>query len=208
MTRLSTLPSAREQAHHVLTLLGVPAPAGLIVDVHGALYPGDLTVAALTRLLREEERAFDGTAAYHLCVGLNATDLAPVGGLLALSTWPLTGRIVTATSVRVDALTAVVRVAEFAAVQAGASVAAARLLRGLAAGVPGGPEAYDVMDPGALADAARAALADPALAAAATADRSVRAAAADRAASRLDRRQQLFGVRPVPRQGRAPGARP
>ena len=206
MTRLSTLPSAREQAHHALTLLGVPATARLVVDVHGALFPGDLTTAALTAQLRDEERAADSARAYRLCRALAVEDLTPAGGRIALSTWPLAARIVTPTSTRVDALTAVVRVAEFAAVQAGASVAVARLLRDLADAVPGGPEAHDVMDPGSLADAARAALADPALAEAAVADRQERAAVAERAAGRLDERQQLFGVRSLPRQGGAAGA--
>jgi hypothetical protein len=204
MTSLTTLPSARDQVHHALTLLGVPATARMIVDVHSAFYRGDLTLALLTRLLRDEERAYDagtGARSYHLCAALDADDLAPVRGLVAVSTWPVSRRIVTATSTRVDALTAVVRVAEFAAVQAGATGAAARLLRSLAAEVPGGPEAYDVMSPAALADAARAALAEPAIAEAATADLVVREAAAGQAFSRLDARQQLFGVRRLPQQG-------
>lgn len=41
MIRLSTLPSAREQAHRVLTLLGVPTSARMVVDVHGGLFDGD-----------------------------------------------------------------------------------------------------------------------------------------------------------------------
>lgn len=58
MTRQSTLPSTREQAHHALLLLGVPTPARLLVDVHAALLDGDLSVPALVALLRDEERAF------------------------------------------------------------------------------------------------------------------------------------------------------
>jgi hypothetical protein len=211
MTPLTTLPSARDQVHHALTLLGVPATARMIVDVHSAFYLGDLTLALLTRLLRDEERAYDaGTAgrSYHLCAALGADDLAPVRGLVAVSTWPTARRIVTATSARIDALTAVVRIAEFAAVRAGATGAAARLLRALAAEVPGGPEAYDVMNPATLADAARAVLAEPALAEAAAADLVVRRAAAGRSTSRLDARQQLFGVRRLPQQGGRGRARP
>ncbi|HET9518032.1 MAG TPA: hypothetical protein VFO77_09930 [Actinoplanes sp.] len=199
------LPGARAQAHHALTLLGAPAPARLVVGVHGALFPGDLSVGSLTAELRDEERTVDTAKPYHLCVALTAADLTPAAGLVALSTWPLACRIVTATSLRVDALTAVVRVAEFAAVRAGASRATAALLRELAAQVPGGPEAVDVLDPGALADAARAALAEPALADAAARDRAIREHAAVRAAE-LDRRQQLFGVRVLPRP-RGLGAR-
>jgi hypothetical protein len=215
MTRLSTMPSAREQAYRALTLLGVPAAARLIVQVHGALFPGDLTVAALTELVRQQgavpvrprQRPAERPP-YRLCLGLAAADLTPAGGLIALSTWALTRRLVTATSARVDLLTAVVRVAEFAAVQPGASPSAARLLRGLADVVPGGPEAYDVMNPGALADAARAALAEPAFVHAAAQDRAVRDAAAEQALARLDDRQLLFGVRILPRQPGAGGADP
>ena len=58
MTRLSTLPSTREQAHHALLLLGVPAPVRLVAEVHAALFDGDLSVPALAALLRDEERAF------------------------------------------------------------------------------------------------------------------------------------------------------
>jgi hypothetical protein len=202
MTVSSLLPSTHEQAHHALTLLGVPATVRTIVDVHGALFDGDLTVGSLTAQLRDEERS---PGPYLLCRALTATDLTPAGGLVALAAWALTSRISTATSVRVDSLTAVVRIAEFAAVQSGASAGVARLLRDLAAQVPGGDEAYDVMDPGALADAARAALAAPALLAAAEQDRAVRETAAGRAATRLDERQLLFGLRPVPRPRNARG---
>ncbi|MFG1608741.1 hypothetical protein [Actinoplanes sp. NPDC049265] len=57
MTRQSTLPSLREQARHALLLLGVPAPARLVVDVHAAFFDGDLSVPALAALMREDERA-------------------------------------------------------------------------------------------------------------------------------------------------------
>lgn len=204
MIRLSTLPSAREQAHRVLTLLGVPTSARMVVDVHGGLFDGDLTVAMLAGLLRDEERTF-GTAgrvsAYHLCRGLDAHHLTPAHGLVALSTWPLPTRIITRPSARVDALTATVRVAEFVAVRPGASGDADRLLRRLAADVPGGPEVYDPMNPRSLADAARAALAEPRLTAAVAADLPVRRAAAARVAQ-LDERHRLFGLAAVPRQSR------
>jgi hypothetical protein len=206
MTVSSVLPSTREQAYHALTLLGVPVGARTVVAVHGALFDGDLTVGALTGQLRMEERGVGPLTPYRLCVALTAADLTPARGLIALSTWALTGRISTPTSVRVDTLTAVVRVAEFAAVQPGASPTTARLLHELAAQVPGGPEAYRVMDPGALADAARAALTAPGLVAAAEQDRVVREAAAERAAARLDERQLLFGVRQLPRPRNAGGA--
>jgi hypothetical protein len=186
MTPLSTLPSTREQARQALQLLGAPAPARFVVDVHRALFDGDLAMPSLAALLRSERRAL----APVVCHGLTA-DLAAAH--VALAEWPLEHRIVTPVGVRHDALAAVARIAEFVAIRPGASGPAARLLRALAADVPGGPEATD------LGAAARAALDDPELVAALAAEAPQRAAVAVRAAA-LDRRQQLFGVPPLPQQ--------
>jgi hypothetical protein len=322
MTGLSTLPSTREQARHVLLLLGAPTPPRLLVDVHAALFDGDLSVAALAALMREEERLFrsrpsadipgvesdlpgvdptpgdtgrriaeqasvgpspasvgsepaslnpkwasvgsepasldsewasvgaepvsleqkgasldpkrasvdaerasvDAERAslhaerapvdperasadldrlagparppYLLCPGLNP-DLTAARGLVSLSTWPVAERIVTPAVTRADHLASVARVAEFVAMRPG--LCGAALLRQLAEALPGGLEALDVLNPRSLAEAARAALIDPALVNAVTADEPLRAAAAERAA-RLDARQQLFGVSAVPHQ--------
>ena len=68
MTRLSALPSTREQARHALLLLGAPAPARLVIDVHRALFDGDLDMPGLAALLRSERR----TAAPVVCHGLTA----------------------------------------------------------------------------------------------------------------------------------------
>jgi hypothetical protein len=220
MTRLSTLPRTREQAHHALLLLGVPAPASLLVDVHAALFDGDLSVPALAALLRDEERMFaagpDGPATaltgdpagghggtagrpyleWFVCPGLT-TGLAPVRGVLTVSTWTVAQRIRTPAVARAEALAATVRITELLAMRSGPC--AAWLLRQLAETVPGGPEALDVLDPSALGDAARLALDDPALAAAVAAEQPVRDAAVLRAAE-LDERQRLFGAPPVPHQ--------
>jgi hypothetical protein len=228
MNRLSTLPSTREQARRALLLLGVPAPARLVVDVHEALFDGDLDMPAVVALLRDDQRgvqrltsddaddddaddddADDGggvvvggrertspgaapLSAYLFCRGLNA-DLTAARGLVALAEWPLIRRIVTPAAARADALAAVLRVAEFVAMQPGLGRCPNLLLRRLAAGVPGGLEATDV------GDAARAALADPDLVAAVAVEAARREAAAVRAA-RLDAARQLFGVAAVPRQ--------
>ena len=220
MTRQSTLPSTREQAHHALLLLGVPTPARLLVEVHAALLDGDLSVPALVALLRDEERALaagpDAPATaltgdpagghgetvrrpypgYLICPGLN-TDLTAARGVLTVSTWAFADRICTPAVARADALAATVRVAELVAMRPGAC--ATWLLRRLAATVPGGPEALDVLNPAALADVGRAALDDPALAAAVAAEQPIREAAVLRAAE-LDERQRLFGVPAVPQQ--------
>ncbi len=231
MTRLSTLPSHREQAHHALVLLGVPAPARLVAEVHGALFDGDLSVPALAALLRDEQRrcrpaapdtaafrwapaaAPDAPAAavptpaagghggmggrpYLICPGLHL-DLTAARGHLTLSTWPVADRLCTPAVARAEALAATVRIAEFAAMRPGRS--AGSLLRRLAETVPGGPEAVDVSNPGALAEAARAALTDPVLVAAAAAEAPIRDAAVRRAAG-LDEQQRLFGVPALPHQ--------
>jgi hypothetical protein len=87
---------------------------------------------------------------------------------------------------------ATVRIAEFVALRGTAGAAAAALLRRLADDVPGGPEAWAVQHPAALADAARTALAA----------RPVTPLPAETARrwEALDERQRLFGVPRVPHQ--------
>lgn len=184
MNPLNTLPSTSEQARHALLLLGAPAPARLLVDVHAALFDGDLDVPALAGLVRGRVPGF----APALTVELTAT-----WGVLTLAEWPIDLRLLTPARQRADALTMVLRVAELVAAQPHAGRAADRLLRGLAHGVPHGPEAED------LADAARAALTDERLAAALAAEETVREAALQRA-ERLDETQRLYGLPAVPHQ--------
>jgi len=165
MTRLSTLPNAREQARHALLLLGAPAPARLVVAVHRALFDGDLDMPALAALLRDERLA----ATPVICHGLTA-ELAPIH--VALAEWPLDRRIVTPATARADERTAIARIAEFVAMQPGASRSAHELLRSFA--------------PVVVSDAAVAA------------EAPIRAAAVRRAASQTAA-EQLFGVPAVPR---------
>jgi hypothetical protein len=202
MTRQSTLPSSREQVRHALLLLGAPAPARLVLDVHAALFDGDLDMPSLVALVRAEQRgtgeAAGSSGAYKICVGLEV-DLTAARGVLALDAWPLERRILTPATARADALAMVVRVADFIGMRPAVDASVLRLMRQLAESVPGGPEAVDVLAPGALAEAARLALAEPALAAAVDRERSARAAAVARA-ERLDLGLQLFGVPAMPRQ--------
>lgn len=184
VNHLSTLPSTAEQARHALLLLGAPAPARLLVDVHAALFDGDLSRPAVAGLLRDRVPGFG--AALRL-------DLTPARGLVALADWPLERRIVTPAVQRADELAMVVRVAEFVAMRTFAGRSAGRLLRELAQRVPHGPEALD------LADAARAALAEERLVAAVAAEEPARAAAVERAAQ-LDAQQRLYGIPAVPHQ--------
>jgi len=192
MTR-RTLPGLREQARHALLVLGVPAPARLVVDVHAAFFDGDLSVPALAALMRDDERS-PAPGPFYICPALQE-DLTPARGLVTLSTWSLEDRLSTPAVARAQALVATVRVAELAAVRPGA--AASALLQRLAADIPGGPEAPD------LAEAARAALDAPSLAAAAAAEEPARLAALSRA-EHLDERHRIFGLPPLPHQrGRA-----
>lgn len=190
---LSTLPGVREQIHHTLVLLGAPATSRLVVEVHAALFDGDLSMSALAGVVRDEERRYDPDAltAYRICPALLG-DLSAAPGQLTLSSWSVERRLVSPMRNRADALAAVVRIAEFVHIRATAGAAAMSLLRRLAENVPGGPEAFLVQDPRALADAARAALAqlpaEPAPAA---------------LVSRwelLDERQRLFGLHSLPHQ--------
>lgn len=184
MNKLSTLPSTAEQARHALLLLGAPAPVRLVADVHAALFDGDLSVPGLATLLRTRAAGFGAAL---------RPDLTAARGLIALADWPLDRRLVTPAVQRADALTMVVRIAEFVAIRTSAGRAADRLLRELAEAVPHGVEALD------LAEAARTALADPELAVALEAEAPIRATALDHAAE-LDPGQQLYGIPAVPQQ--------
>jgi hypothetical protein len=178
VNHLSTLPTTGEQARHALLLLGAPAAARLVVDVHTALFDGDLSMASLTR-----------DRVPGLCAALGP-DLVALPGMVALASWPIEQRILTPGRRRADELAMIVRVAEFVAMRRSGR-AAAQLLRGLAERVPHGVEAVD------LADAARAALA--ALGDLVASEASVRDEAIRRAQT-LDPRQRLFGVPGVPHQ--------
>jgi hypothetical protein len=181
VNHLSALPTTGEQARHALLLLGAPASARLVAEVHAALFDGDLTVAALVR-----ERVPG------LCAALTG-DLSAAPGLVALAEWPLARRLVTPALRRADEFAMIVRVAEFVAMSPVAGRPPAGLLRELARRVPDGVTAPD------LAEAARAALTDPRLTAAVAAEAGWREEVLARAAE-LDERQRLYGVPIVPRQ--------
>jgi hypothetical protein len=183
--------SIREQVHHALTLLTVPASPKLIIAVHDAFFPGELVAARLTSLRRDEERSFRVAPfgrPYYLCPALTADLLSPARGLLALSTWPLETRVVGPLSARVDFLTGAIRVAQRVAQLPEDAHDARRLLWRFAAGIPGAGGA--ATDPATVVDKAQAEL-DVHL----DADAADRAAAATRASDRLDGTEALFGAR-------------
>ncbi|HEU5108340.1 MAG TPA: hypothetical protein VFT95_07260 [Micromonosporaceae bacterium] len=183
----------REQVHQALTLLGAPAAPRLIIAVHAAFQPGELVPARLTSLRRDEERSFRSaphSRPYYLCAALTADLLAPARGLLAVSTWPMSTRIVGPLSPRVDFLTSAIRLADHLGRLPSSTPAARRLLWRFAANIPDAASSADEMAPAVVARAAEAELRIHA-----DADRSHRAAAARRARERLGDAEQLFGSR-------------
>ncbi|MEV8516701.1 hypothetical protein [Dactylosporangium sp. NPDC051484] len=189
--------SIREQVHHALTLLSVPAAPKLIIAVHDAFFPGELVAARLTSLRRDEERSFKVAPygrPYYLCPALTADLLSPARGLLAISTWPLETRVVGPLSARVDFLVGAIKVAERVAQLPDDAHDARRLLWRFAAGIPGAAPAGGggpgPVDPATVAGRAQAEL-DVHI----EADAADRAAAAARAHDRLDGAETLFGAR-------------
>jgi hypothetical protein len=186
----------RDQVHEALMLLGVPASPRLIVAVRDAFYAdgrsdGRLSSARLSSLRRDEERSFRSapfSRPYYLCAALTADLLAPARGLLAISTWPMTSRIIGPLSPRVDFLTAAAAVAQRLGDVANPSQRARRLLWRFAMNIPHAGLSFATMTPEEVLTAARTELAVHA-----DADAEHRAAAARRARSRLDAAEQLFG---------------
>ncbi len=193
--RTSVQPAAsllplREQVHHALTLLTVPAAPRLIVAVHEAFFSGEMVSARLTSLRRDEERSYrsaPNARPYYLCPALTADLLAPARGLLAVSTWTMANRIVGPLSPRVHYLTSAIQVADYVTRLDDPRPAAARLLWRFAANIPGA--ANGEVTPEAVAKAARAELVIHE-----ETDESDRQASAERAL-RMSAVEQLFGSR-------------
>ncbi|MCZ4508157.1 hypothetical protein O3Q52_08065 [Streptomyces sp. ActVer] len=201
--RGSQLP-AREHVHRALMLLGAPAAPKLIVGVHEAFFPGELSASKLSSLRRDEERSYrssPGARPYYLCPALAHDLLTPVRALITISTWALEKRIIGPLSPRVDFLTSAIGIAEAVHTAAestpdGPSPEALRLLWRFAVNIPdamprnaSGHEG--ALDPQQVIGAARAELdvhTDT--------DRATRTAAARRARKSLGDDGQLFGAPP------------
>lgn len=181
----------RDQVHQALTLLSVPSAPKLIVAVHGAFFGGEMAGAQLTSLRRDEERSFRSSPharPYYLCGALTADRLVPARGLLAVSTWPMTRRVIGPLSARVDFLTAAVGLSEQVSRIGRPTFPSLSLVWRFATNIPGAAESFDAMKPAMVADAARAELAIHH-----EADQAHREAAAARARTQLDEIHQLFG---------------
>ncbi len=106
---------AREQIHRVLSLIGVPARPMFIVQIHNALFPGQLGLSSFTSVRRDEERSWNASKGprrpFYIVPALSVDDLTPVRALLALSTWEPEKRIVGPLSDRADFFAVVTAVA-------------------------------------------------------------------------------------------------
>lgn len=201
VTQGSQLP-AREHVHRALMLLRAPAAPKLIVGVHEAFFPGELSASKLSSLRRDEERSYrssPGARPYYLCPALAHDLLTPVRALITISTWTLEQRIIGPLSPRVDFLTGAIGIAEAVYTTAqstadGPSAEALRLLWRFAVNIPdamprnaSGHE--EALDPQQVIGAAQAELEVHK-----DTDRATRAAAALRALKSLGDDEQLFGA--------------
>jgi len=197
----SQLP-AREHVHRALMLLRAPAAPKLIVGVHEAFFPGELSASKLSSLRRDEERSYrssPGARPYYLCPALSHDLLTPVRALISISTWTLEQRVIGPLSPRVDFLTSAIGIAEAVRTATestadGPSPEALRLLWRFAVSIPDAMSKNASGHEGAL-DAQQvigAALAE--LEVHTDADRATRVAAARRARKSLGDDEQLFGA--------------
>jgi hypothetical protein len=183
----------REQVHEALSLLSVPAAPKLIAATHEAFFASSFPSSRLTSLKRDEERSFRSAPfarPYYICAALTADRLAPVRGLLAVSTWPMERRVIGSLSMRVDFLMAAIHVAEAVERLTTPVPAARRLLWRFAASIPGAAARSAQLDPATVTKAAAAELEVHEIT-----DRRTRKASAQRARGRLDEAEQLFGTR-------------
>ncbi|MGG2463730.1 hypothetical protein ACO0M4_28700 [Streptomyces sp. RGM 3693] len=199
--RGSQLP-AREHVHRALMLLGVPAAPKLIVGVHEAFFPGELSASKLSSLRRDEERSYrssPGARPYYLCPALAHDLLTPVRALITISTWTLEQRVIGPLSPRVDFLTGAIRIAEAVRTSAesaadGPSPQALRLLWRFAVNIPDAMPKNASSHEGALDAQQVIGAAQTELDVHTDTDRATRTASARRARKSLGDDEQLFGA--------------
>lgn len=201
--RGSQLP-AREHVHRALMFLGTPAAPKLIVGVHEAFFPGELSASKLSSLRRDEERSYrssPGARPYYLCPALSHDLLTPVRALITISTWKLEQRVIGPLSPRVDFLTSAIGIAEAvhtaaASTADGATPEALRLLWRFAVNIPDAMPRNASGHEGALDPQQVIGAAQAELDVHTDTDRATRAAAARRARKSLEDDEQLFGAPP------------
>ena len=186
----------REQVYEALSLLQVPAAPKLIATVHEAFFGSTFPTTRVTSLKRDEERSFRSAPfarPYYICAALSADYLSPSRGLLAVSTWPMEGRVIGSLSPRVDFLTAAIRVADAIERIPTPPPTARRLLQRFAGNIPGATQpsaSPDEVKPDVVRRAAEAELSVHA-----DADTRMREEAAERARRQLGDAEQFFGTK-------------
>ncbi|MRH93528.1 hypothetical protein GFY24_40085 [Nocardia sp. SYP-A9097] len=186
-----TLLPVRDQVHQALTLLSVPSAPKMIVAVQDAFFAGELSASQLASLRRDEERSFRSSPharPFYLCSALSADRLVASRGLVSVSTWTLSRRVVGPLSPRVDFLTAGIQVAERITRMPAPTLPVLRLLWRFATSIPDAGESFDAIDAATVANAARSELEIHQ-----ETDHTERESAASRARLQLDEAEQLFG---------------
>lgn len=186
----------RDQVIRALRLTGRPANARLISDVTLARWAERVDTAKLSSLRRDEERSWlnshrsTGRAAREVYIvpALSFDRLAPVRATVALSTWPMSTRLLAPLSPRVNMLHSTIALAREAAIMSGTTYETAMtgLVARLGSTIPGvAPFSSDIATIILCAEAELAAIEDT--------DEMERAEAAERAEEQLSAQALLFG---------------
>jgi hypothetical protein len=187
----------RDQVIRALRLTGRPSSARLVSDVTKSRWAERVNTAKLSYLRRDELRSWRKTRELpgresrdvYVVPALTFDRFTPVRGTVALSTWPISLRLIAPLSPRVDMLHSAIALAEEASAVVGTNYAApmARLVARLGATIAGikpfGAEPQFVIE------AARIELKEIE-----ETDEMERYAAAERAHAQLDVEELLFGT--------------
>lgn len=187
----------RDQVIRALQLTGRPSSARLVSDVTKARWAERVDTAKLSYLRRDEARSWRKTQELagrlerdvYVIPALTYDRFTPVRGTVALSTWPISLRLIAPLSPRVDMLHSTIALATEATAVAGTNYAGpvTRLVARLGATIPG-VAPFDP-DPAAITAAARAELEQIE-----GTDVAERAGAAQRADDQLDAEARMFGT--------------
>lgn len=190
--------SLRDGVIRSLTLLSRPSSIRLIADCSNARWGEPIPTRRLSSLRRDEQASWEanpGGRPTYVVPAITADRFAPVRGTLALSSWPITVRVIASASPRVDLLHSIRNLGgelrHGREADAPWVTAIERLVVRLARTVPG---ALDVDASGVDLDRIDDACALE-LEALEPGDSEDRNAAAERALGQLAEASQLFGVR-------------
>ena len=187
----------RDQVIRALQLTSRPSSARLVSDVTKSRWAERVDTAKLSYLRRDEARSWRksqevaGRYARDVYVvpALTYDRFTPVRGTVALSTWPVSLRLIAPLSPRVDMLHSTVALAEQAIAVAGTNYEAPmmRLVARLGATIPG-VKPFSA-EPGLVVEAARSELKEIE-----NTDELERSEAAERALAHLEAEALLFGT--------------